>query len=351
MFCFLSFFQFVSSTLAQIGKDFTDDFIRFDGSFWVKESNHMFCANHGSCAFLESGLTRLIYRPAILQVPALHELQISARQGCTEKFCCERGECTQYIAGQITSIHSYSYGSFKFSAMPTSHAAGFKAAHVHDAWTCFCAGTKEQFFFDDPVGISICVPSDDPYLVVMRVMNGNETREHEFRLRFNAAKHLSWFRFDWRPSSITFFVNKRRITSIKDLNIVDRLLHIKVLILPLSGTRVAEHHEERGAEFKMHLHRVKYRKYPMHVELLVKEEPTSFLMQLVVISSTLLIVILALTIAFKIWQQDKPPSDLSGGFYTLLNEDKEKHDIADVKTCYCCALNREKGKQFHKITD
>jgi len=341
MFSFLSLFQFVASTLAEIGKDFTDDFIKFDESLWVKESDHMFCANRGQCTFLESDLTRLIYRPAILQVPALHELQILARQGCSESFCCERDECTKYKAGQITSIHGYSYGSFKFSAMPTNHAVGLKQDDVHDAWTCFCAGTSKNFFLDDPVGISMCVPSNDPHFVVMRVMNGDETQEDEFRLPFNAVKHISWFRFDWRPSSVTFFVNKRKIKTFKDLNIRDRLLHIKVVIDPMSGSHKDENDKGRPVEFKMHLQRVKYRKYPMHVELIVKEEPASFLMQLVVISSTLIIVILALMIAFNIWKQDRPPTELSGGFYTLLNEDK-KHDLDDAKKCSYCALNGEK---------
>jgi len=107
--------------------DFVDDFSSFDESLWSQESR-LYC--NGECALMQE--KNLHYKRVSLNLnleeenKEHHELEIKMQNDCHNKNeCCNnQNECAIYTSGEISSIRSYHYGSFRFWGKASPHSRG-----------------------------------------------------------------------------------------------------------------------------------------------------------------------------------------------------------------------------------
>jgi len=304
------------------GQNFVDDFTHFDEAHWYIDQEHLHC-DHDQCVFIDKDSVEFVhYRPKDKVLPQHNEVRLSMHFGCGRPQCCESVfRCAKYQGGHLISKHAYRYGSFQFLALAAHHASDFPQEGIHDAWSCFTISSDVRNLKDDPIGFSICIPSQNPWTVYAGALNRNASSLQEYDLSFNAAKHMAWYRMEWYSDRILFFVNRHQIgiISTDDVLTPDRPLHIKVDIIPQMPQTMQK--ETDVATFKMHLYRFKYRKFHhpyVHTDLFVLNEGKRNLLPWFLALS--IVVIIILYFLKSTMDKTRDDTDVFDGSYTLLNE-------------------------------
>jgi len=106
--------NFAASIPDADGVAFEDSFKRFEQGQWRKDHGTRHCGAIGGCMWASEDNLQFLNGGKVH--PDSGALMISMRNDCEKKYCCESEKlCTSYTSGQVTSQHTYSYGSFFFS--------------------------------------------------------------------------------------------------------------------------------------------------------------------------------------------------------------------------------------------
>ena len=102
----------VTRNKAMVGSTFHDNFFRFNSDLWEADDQYLLCVST-HCVYLNESNLHFQYVDKLF----VHTyLQIQMKNDCQGHKCCVGEMCTTYTSGQITSRHSYGYGSFRFLA-------------------------------------------------------------------------------------------------------------------------------------------------------------------------------------------------------------------------------------------
>jgi len=315
-----------SSNLTIPGADgdaFVDDFSHYDESLWSKDDDYIYCTG-SSCEMIREDHLQYTY---IDKTDGWKELIIRMTHGCKGSFCCEDGICANYTTGSLTSRHKYGYGSFRFLALAALADHRFQQEGTHDAWSCVSIATKMTSLAYAHTGFGMCVPSQNPWSVMCTAMHGEIQRSEEFALHYNAAKKPSWFRIDWFPDEVSFFIGGHYLTTMKppDIRVPDIPMHIKISIGPQERVLPSDAPEptiDDEVEFNMRLFRVRYHKLKEIEYLTNKEElfvmDDSTLSTFTILSFAGIGCIISIGIYWMWNWWEKRRVKYNGGFYTLL---------------------------------
>jgi len=276
---FWTFFFILFSAKSQSpdGQEFVDNFRSFDTKRWVADHG-MLCSDY--CIYLDKEYTRMDHEYRFQR----SNVVISMKNTCVGAKCCadavdRESFCTPYTGGQLTSKHTYKYGSFIFTAL----VADIFSGEEKDACMTFSCFSLEA---DDSeggmlmtgmlMGISLCIPTCDPWSAQLSWQVGEDRDTLKVPLRFNAAKHLATYRIDWHPKAVKWFANGIEIGSIDANSMIPipfKPMNIAVTLFPLSQSESIP----RVIDVRMHLFRLRYE--PMktsenHTELLLRQHTT-----------------------------------------------------------------------------
>ena len=86
------------------------------------------------------------------------------------------------------------------------------------------------------MGISICISSQDPNVahLTVRYNLANEAYSHLIKLGFNAHKTIAYYRIDWYPDKVDFYIRKKLRATVfsNKFMIPDKPMHIRIGIIP-----------------------------------------------------------------------------------------------------------------------
>jgi len=317
------------------GHSFLDTFEFFNSKFWSHQPGAMHCV--GDMCLLTSDEAIRVGKTPVSNVPFL---QLTLRNNCNGNDCCYLdGDCTQWTGAQLTSMHSYLYGNFRFHAVPGHEAKNIELTQEVDAFTCFSLdsddwGVNIGVDLIPAIGISICQATSDPWSVVIVWQNGSERFNEQFRLTFNSAKRVTSYRIEWRPEKVSFWVANRLLKVVKksDRKIPQKPLKIKIGIFPFDYTDKSLGKPTHPVEIEMSLFRVLYHKLEVsdvnHTDLFItgNTNPYKFKILSIFVISTALFVLY-----FGFWD-GKFKSSLEHNVYTTLNDDGERKISINIKS-------------------
>ena len=81
--------------------------------------------------------------------------------------------------------------------------------HHLDVWGCFSVENSE--ISEYPISISICVSTNDPYVVAFVHTVGSSSSADNYRLDFDSSQSVNRYRIDYLPDGIRFFINGKML--------------------------------------------------------------------------------------------------------------------------------------------
>lgn len=345
------------------GSDFIEKFVSFDQSFWKKEDGYLVCPG-SCVYMKEDQLRFFYFPADKDQKHPMSMLQFSMASNCKQDYCCDQylTTCAHYTGSVLSSLKSFGYGSFTFvvkaswladgdacydapgwtdgtngcdvyeQMTPNGPNSGWCAEYgqrditgtgkakdkccicgggtvkeiqfpseTHAAASCFSIGrTYKEFYEELPMGVSICIPSKNPWEVKLTIQYGTEATRFTkvIPLGFDSSEHSAYYRLDWHPDHVSFRVNgklKHMFKQTRELYIPDNPLFIKAMLVPELPTRFVERPKNKPtAVFRMYLFEVKYKSYKVYTtppkeELFVDDRSHVYRFETVFFISTLVI--------------------------------------------------------------
>lgn len=186
-----------------MGIDFADTFTDSERFLWNKEHGYLHCVGDieqtGQCRWLTEDNLQYYTRPPTGRSIEHTGLLLFVRNNCEGRHCCRRDFCTRYTTGSITSILSYSYGSFRFISKPLS-----KTNMKDDVWPCFTLESSRLARFEKGMEtIALCARLKDPlHATALWHSKDGKMLTYAMPLGFDIRKKKASYRIDWTPSHV-----------------------------------------------------------------------------------------------------------------------------------------------------
>jgi len=229
-------FFFVNAVFADIsdatGKDFFDDFEKYDEKLWEIEDNILQC--HERCVFMKESNVKYKHNPNSTMQSEEYGIHIHMKRNCVGLHCCtEAGtaevDCTRFTSGHIHSKHEYGYGTFFFLAK----SAGIDNDSI-PAWSCWSArNTLERFGKAGTLSLMLCFPSQYGYGLITVVRYGERVWMKNAQVTFDTSERPHMYTIEWTPTSVTWRADGYIIqhVSSSEFRIPDEPLKVHIALL------------------------------------------------------------------------------------------------------------------------
>jgi len=342
----------VTGNKAMVGSTFHDNFFRFNSDLWEADDQYLLCVST-HCVYLNESNLHFQYVDNLF----VHTyLQIQMKNDCQGHKCCVGEMCTAYTSGQITSRHSYGYGSFRFLAIVHGNVGNLK-----DAWACFGVETMydDRIFVNEygldemaPMrGISACIPSRDPWHIAIIWQDGDDLHTKWVELHFNAAKDFAIYRLDWFPDRIIWYAKGKWLATMygkRKSTIPSEPLNIKISLFPHLPndieSAIFSHHrvddpmntirpdDNENFDVRIHLFRVSYiewdketKEWNEKTELLVLNQTPQFILRAIIfIAIGFTCTFLIFIFLWNSWKHRLLKEPIINGSYILLDVNGER---------------------------
>jgi len=218
------------------GRNFYHNFGSFDKSLW-KISNDRISCIASQCFRTTSNA--LEWHSIEDDIPPQTYMSLTLTNNCDGQKCCWNHQhhshfgsmsCTQYTGGQLSSVHFYGYGSFRFLALADGVTLDDKYLSGR-----YCFNLEGRDSKNEVTRISMCTVATQQFALTLIYQHAGHVKVHEVELAQNVGKTLGIYRIDWRPDAIHFYVKGQLVGFLNKQShgyIPNQPLRITICIIP-----------------------------------------------------------------------------------------------------------------------